>query len=73
MLEIIERLFEARHNEFQPSFWLMCLKKNTGDSNISDLLYWPGEYFGDGNNRRVMTADEVLQTALAKGKRKNGT
>jgi hypothetical protein len=41
------------------------IKKTFGDTQISDLVFWPGEYFGDGNNQRELTpelmADAVLE------------
>jgi hypothetical protein len=41
------------------------IKKTFGDTQISDLVFWPGEYFGDGNNHRELTpelmADAVLE------------
>jgi hypothetical protein len=41
------------------------IKKTYGDTQISDLVFWPGEYFGDGNNQRELTpelmADAVLE------------
>ena len=41
------------------------IKKTFGDNQISDLVFWPGEYFGDGDNQRELTpelmADAVLE------------
>jgi hypothetical protein len=41
------------------------IKKTYGDTQISDLVFWPGEYFGDGDNQRELTpelmADAVLE------------
>ncbi len=41
------------------------IKKTFGDTQVSDLVFWPGEYFGDGNNQRELTpelmADAVLE------------
>lgn len=41
------------------------IEKTFGDSQISDLVFWPGEYFGDGDNQRELTpelmADAVLE------------
>ena len=73
MLELIQRLLTGRHKEFQSSFWIKCLEKNTGNARLSDIIYWPGEYFGDGNNRRVMSAEDVLRTARADRTHTNGT
>jgi hypothetical protein len=41
------------------------IEKTFGDTQISDLVFWPGEYFGDGDNQRELTpelmADAVLE------------
>ena len=47
-------------------FLIDTLTQNLADSQISDLVYWPGEYFGDGDNAREMTATEMADAALAR-------
>jgi hypothetical protein len=41
------------------------IRKTLGDAQVLDLVFWPGEYFGDGNNQRKLTpelmADAVLE------------
>lgn len=41
------------------------IEKTFGDTQISDLVFWPGYYFGDGNHKRELTpelmADAVLE------------
>lgn len=64
MLELIERIVSAKADDVQTVYWLRCLEANTGDSNISDLIFWPGEYFGDGDNGRELSAEQILETAL---------
>jgi hypothetical protein len=63
MLEIITRLCTAAGEEHEQFFWIRLLETNL-DPRISDLLYWPGEYFGDGDNSRAMSPQEILETAL---------
>lgn len=70
MLEMIQRICTARGTEFQIGYWLRCLVANTGDDRISDLIFWPDEYFGDGNRARQMSPKEILETALAAGRTK---
>jgi len=69
MLELISRIITADGNTFQMWYWLQCLKVNTGDDKFSNLIYWPGEYFKDGNNARKMSSQEILDTALNAGKK----
>ncbi len=37
---------------------------------ISDLIYWPGEYFGD--NSREFTPEEIIDIALSRVKGSSG-
>lgn len=52
-------------------FALAQLEHNLGDPQISDLIFWPGEYFGDGDNARQLTPEEMAEAALAR-KRERG-
>ena len=48
------------------------IKKTFGDTQISDLVFWPGEYFGDGNNQRELTPDLMADAVLERhAKRKS--
>jgi hypothetical protein len=42
-----------------------AIKQTPGDAQVSDLAFWPGDYFGDGNDQRELTpelmADAVLE------------
>jgi hypothetical protein len=67
MLEMVDLVCRVGGDEFQTRYWLECLRVNTGDENIVGLIYWPGDYFGDGNDRREMTPSEILATALKAG------
>jgi hypothetical protein len=67
MIELLERIAAADGTEFQIEYWVECLEVNTGVERISDLIYWPGEYFGDGDNSRELSPREILETALATG------
>ena len=64
MLEMIDRICQVDGDEFQMEYWLACLRTSTGDQKISDLIFWPGSYFGDGNDTRMMSSSEILTTAL---------
>jgi hypothetical protein len=33
-----------------------------GRGRLSDLIYWPGEYFGD-DNQRELTPEQILDIA----------
>ena len=65
MLELVQYLLQPEQEELRTGFWLACLTLNTGDPRFSDLIYWPGEYFKDGDNSRELSAEEILRTAQA--------
>jgi hypothetical protein len=67
MLEMLERMFKPKGYELEIQYWVECLRVNTGDEKVSDLIFWTGEYFGDGDNTREMTPKEMLATALKAG------
>ena len=69
MLEMAERVANVSGDDFQTKYWIACLALNTGDSRISDLFFWPGEYFGDGDNSRELSASEIIATAFKSGGR----
>jgi hypothetical protein len=43
------------------------LALNIPDARISELFFWHGEYFGDGDNARELTPEQVIETALKNG------
>jgi hypothetical protein len=67
MLDLLNRVLNPKRGELRVPYWLACLARSTGDKKISDLIYWPGEYFQDGDNNRELSAEEILETALANG------
>jgi hypothetical protein len=68
LMELTRRVMEADGAEHEIAFWLDMLALNLGDPRVSDLIYWPGEYFGDGNNARELTPEQVVDTALSRAR-----
>lgn len=68
MLELLDRVRRAEGTEAQLDHWLACLRANTGDERLPDLIFWPGEYFGDGDDSRELTSQDILRTALRNGR-----
>lgn len=65
LVELARRVMQAEGEEHEIDFWLGMLELNIPDERISDLIYWPGEYFGDGDTTRPeMTPEQVIDTAL---------
>lgn len=66
LLELIDAVCAARGGPVHTEYWVQCLAVNTGDEGISDLIYWPDEYFGAGYDRRELAPAEMLEVALRK-------
>jgi len=66
LLELIRRFSTPGYEEHELIFWLKLLEANVPDPRISDLIFWPGEYFGDGDNSRELSPEEILEIALGK-------
>ena len=45
------------------------IQKTWPGSNPSDLIFWPGEYFGDGDDSRELTAEEVADEIISSAKK----
>jgi len=69
MLEMLQLIYEAKGTEFQIEYWVECLRLNTGDEYISDLIFWPDEYFWKTIDKEL-SAEEILDEAL--GPRSSG-
>ena len=61
-LELIARLTSAGGEEWEQFFWMRVLEHHL-DPRISDLIHWPGEYFGDGDNSRELSPQDILDIA----------
>jgi hypothetical protein len=66
MLELVEALCSANGNAAAQDYWIRCLEVNTGDDRISDLIFWPSEYFGESAENRSLSPSEMLNVALRK-------
>nr|WP_180203137.1 hypothetical protein [Pseudomonas sp. SbOxS1]NYU02765.1 hypothetical protein [Pseudomonas sp. SbOxS1] len=64
LIEIARRVMNADSPEHATDFWLKMLVLNIPDVRVSDLFFWPGEYFGDGDNARELTPEQIIETAL---------
>lgn len=66
LLELVRRVMENDGEEHEISFWLEMLALNIPDPRISDLIFWPGEYFGDGDNSRELSPEQIVDVARAR-------
>lgn len=64
LLELFDAICEVRGGEASLEYWIRCLAINTGDESVSDLIFWPDEYFGNDYDGRDLTSAEMLEVAL---------
>jgi hypothetical protein len=48
---------------------LKCLALNTGDDQISDLIYWPDQYRGGKYEGQELEPEKILEIALRSGRK----
>lgn len=54
---------EPTDDAFQ-EYVFSTIEKTFGDSQVSDLIYWPGKYFGDDNHDRILTPEMMADAVL---------
>lgn len=64
LLELFDAICEVRGGEATLEYWIRCLAVNTGDVRVSDLIFWPDQYFGVEYDGRELTSAEMLEVAL---------
>ncbi|MDA8486796.1 hypothetical protein NNO07_27370 [Pseudomonas resinovorans] len=64
LAEMARRVMENDGPELAVDFWLSMLEVNIPDDRISDLIFWPNEYFGDPNYAEDLSPEQVIETAL---------
>jgi hypothetical protein len=64
LIEMARRVMNADSPEHATDFWLKVLALNIPDARVSDLFFWPGEYFGDEDNARELIPEQIIDTAL---------
>lgn len=65
MLEMLQLVCEAKGSEVQIEYWVQCLRVNTGDDRLSDLIFWPDDYFGKPTTKEL-SAEDILEIALGR-------
>ena len=68
---VLETVMSAMLPESDNRYYVEWLKQNLPGSYISDLIYWPNEWFNDEKVLHVeLTADQILAYAMAKSGRR---
>jgi len=69
LLELLNAICEVRGDQVTIDYWLRCLELGTGDSRVSDLIFWPEAYFGVEYDGRELNSVEMLEVALSHQKK----
>ena len=64
LVELARRVMEDVGADHEVEFWLSMLAINIPNERISDLIFWPDEYFGDVNYSQRLSPEQVVEIAL---------
>lgn len=73
LVAAFSRILSRDCSEADRDYLFATLKRSLDDPQITDLVYWPGEYFSDGKSARALTPDEMADAALAKRRERLGS
>jgi hypothetical protein len=71
MLELLQALLAVKSSQDRSEYWLKCLELNTGEPELMNLIYWPGEYRNGEYAGRNLSPAEILDIALLNGNRRD--
>lgn len=64
MLEIITRICHFEGTEHEIDYWIDFLAIQLSNPHLSDLIYYPQQYFGDATAKSDMSPKEILDAAI---------
>ena len=65
IVELISRLCSpADYTEHEKQFWLKILESFLPDSQVAERISHPGKFFGEGDNSRQLTPEEILKAVF---------
>lgn len=64
LIELARRVMECDGTEHAIDFWLSMLAINIPNERVSDLIFWPNEYFGDADYSQSLSPEQVIEIAL---------
>lgn len=64
LIELARRVMEQDGTDHAVEFWLSMLEINIPNERISDLIFWPDEYFGDADYSQSLSPEQVIEIAL---------
>ena len=66
LVAMFERLLADTSDNGYLQYVFSTIEKTFGDDQVSDLVFWPGEYFGDGNDHRKLTPELMADAVLTR-------
>ncbi|RON43661.1 hypothetical protein BK666_20485 [Pseudomonas frederiksbergensis] len=67
LIELARRVMQGDGEDHAIEFWLSLLEINIPNERVSDLIFWPDEYFGDVNYSQELSPEQVIEIALIDG------
>ncbi|MBD9606480.1 hypothetical protein [Pseudomonas sp. PDM08] len=67
LVELVRRVMEGDGADHEVEFWLSMLEINIPNERISDLIFWPDEYFDDVNYSQELSPEQVIEIAFKDG------
>ncbi|WP_277760927.1 hypothetical protein [Pseudomonas sp. A34-9] len=64
LVELARRVMEGVGADHEVEFWLSMLAINIPNERVSDLIFWPDEYFNDVNYSQRLSPEQVIEIAL---------
>jgi hypothetical protein len=67
LIELARRVMEGDGADHDVEFWLSMLEINIPNERISDLIFWPDEYFEDVSYSQALSPEQVIDIASKDG------
>ncbi|NUT84251.1 hypothetical protein [Pseudomonas brassicacearum] len=67
LIELARRVMESDGPDSSIEFWLGMLEINIPNDRVSNLIFWPGEYFNNVSYSEELTPEQVIEVALKDG------
>jgi hypothetical protein len=64
LVEMARRVMEDDGADHEVEFWLSMLAINIPNERVSDLIFWPDEYFNDVSYSQELSPEQVIEIAL---------
>jgi hypothetical protein len=71
LVEIFEKVLANVCDEDFLAYAFASIEKTFGVSDVSELVFWPGSFFGDGNDQRELKPTEMADAILDRRENQN--